>query len=490
MEKIKAAAVGVDTPLGREFCESLKDNEKVELTGAVFCDASDVGDRFFPEYQGTTDLGLFHGTIKAPENVRVHIGSSADNKTLTYAEPGIIAEAVDTNGAYKVYGTAVAKKIPLLYSSFFGTWSQHPTLLESLRGYNNLFALDSRIQALDILVGFGCEKVDIVSFGGYLRNLAAKNMAALRAKSAGSLLPSDITLESGIAASFMFQELFEIFAWRLLTENEKTPVGVLIGDPSTVLAIGEKDGKKWCVRSNGNLSLRLISGEKIQPEEYDGDELAAADKKDYPLFFFGTELESKFGVRAALTLTSAFEKGMSLFRQGDLRLGDLETAVRRASSNVSRGVKLPERDEDLYQIRALAEAEFVTIATKLVNAAKNGETSLTIHKSKKANIERKKKEEIQAKEHAEHKKATRWKNDPDKKELWEKHEKVRADKKRSAAAKAKKEARRDKVRKSQGAFPVILVDDEKKDREKRLSSRTEAKKNGQPHKAYPKKKKA
>lgn len=187
------------------------------------------------------------------------------------------------------------------------------------------------------------------------------------------------------------------------------------------------------------------------------------DKNRYPLLSYLFKNYKIYQEKLNISLNASNEIGIGQFLKNKISYGDLETMIRRVTSDA---IKQKTETNNIVQIAYIDEYSkdlAKSIIEKTINIKESGLNKKTLKKNQKKKDKENKVDISKKKDEIRRKKMSRWRNDPTKKELLEKHKKIKE-------KKLKKEERninKTSVKVSnvkENEFPVFINDVDSKHR--------------------------
>lgn len=447
--------LGVDEPLGQRSLREVLSAGQDRVVGVGVSSPSSLTAELFKSLPDLRIVSLRDGTFdQAPTGVSVYIGSGSEARMVESLKPQKVLLCTYGIDSYKVYASLVKTQSTILLGDVDSTLvgNVNPGELAGIEylspAIRQGLELVKKAAATDriILVYRADENVE---------KTPAEKLFALTGK---TLSQAGEDTRGAIESALMIRAFFDLAILARVTGKAIDTFGAMIGDPEKTPAVISRDGAFIDAEGNPVTGLTALSYEL------------------YPMFYFLTKISSKFKVRGDIAICGASEVAIKACAEDKIDLSSTETVIRQVASAVAHNLKTPTDEIQAQIVFDTAVKAAKSLVDRVVNAREHGTTLVQVRKSKKLNAEREEKVVETKEEHKEHKKATRWKNDPDKKELWAEHVRVRqARQKREAENEKRSKVRMQQVEKAKadrGDFPVEIVADEKKDRDQHNRERT------------------
>lgn len=500
----KIILLGATGSIGSQALLLLKDNKDYELVGIS---ANSNGEKLIEiakEFPSVRYIAIATPS-KAKEiedalpAVKVLSGESANIKIVDEADPEVVLNSILGFCGFLPSLHALNKDKILLLANKETLVVGGAFIQEALKkGKGELYPIDSEHVALakclaDVPPGKTIKKLFITASGGALRDYPPKDIG----KAPVSAVLKHPTWHMGakitVDSATMVNKAYEVIEASMLFNRPLKDIKAVIQRESLIHAGVELDDGTTIVEYSPNTMLipikyALSRGTEKRHQITEDDEkiiktlkYEEIDKNRYPMFYFIIELVGKFPSRAPIIINAVDEVVVHAYLNNDIRLGDLETILRKVSSRLAHETKNPSSLKDVLVLDETSRNE----ATKMVHifstALKNGNNPSDVVAKPLRDANRKHDEDLLSKEEkAREKKASRWKNDPTKKALLREHQKQ---KKATSGYPKKKRKEKDFLKKPQsfGAFMEQKDEGRHNTRGERRSS-YERKKKGFPSK--------
>lgn len=180
------------------------------------------------------------------------------------------------------------------------------------------------------------------------------------------------------------------------------------------------------------------------------------DKNRYPLLPYLFKNYKRYGDKLNISLNASNEIGIGQFLKNSISFGDLETLVRRVTSEVNKNRENPSNLKETEMLYDYSKDLAKSLSEKSINIKESGLNKKTLKRNQKRKDKSKKVEENKKRDEMRRKKMSRWRNDPNKKELLEEHNKKRIKKKKEIESKEKSSLKVSSVKENE--FPVFIND--------------------------------
>lgn len=491
MSKKRVAVLGATGAMGTKVLNALKGNEDYEVVAvSLYAQADKVKAlaEAFPTIKWVAVIST--DNVKGlSDDIALYTGEESNGEIVRDSKADIVVNAIwgmvgltPTLDALKAGKTVwLANKASLI--------AGRTLVAEALKTPNaKLVPLDDANSILPGLLAQADEakavsKIDVVTDGGSLRDYPLDKIAVAPNAAIVKTKDEDDGRRSACNAALMTGAYFDCVTASILLNRPLADFSVKTETTGKVKAVLQyEDNTYLWGMAPATPFAQAISDAPVAVKVPD-DSLTVADYDTdrYPLVSYLFASAAKFGLRSDIAALAADEVAINKFLTGKIRFGDMETVIRRTVSDTVRSIKEPKTADDIQHVYALARKNAQDISDSIANAIANGITLKAAHKAKKNSDRAEAAKEESLEERAKRKKASRWKNDPSKKKLWEEHEKKRAIKAK-AEAKSSARTRAPKVEienvpaseSKEGAFPVVLVNEDAEHRMDRNAHRGES----------------
>lgn len=461
---VDTVILGADEPVGREYLKGLIASGKRAVTGITVSSPKALTPELLSSLPHLKAIGLRKGTFdSAPEGVSVILGESCEMKLVEKLHPTECALCVFGIRSARIYSQLAKTRSAILLGDT-ATVLLDEVDPEDLAGVRSL---DLRMKIARLLAPW-CEKGDVIELvykpDEQVLNTPPQKLFSLTGKE----LAKDGLEPTGRAEEALFIRGFlDILSASKLSGLPIDRFAAVTGNPDIHPAIMRK--------ADGSLVTVDHQNQVVPVEEELVGSYAAPDSERYPLLDFLKGQVSRFGRRAELAILASSEAALSATAEGRIDLSSVETIVRKAVSTCCRNTKTPASEKEAQLVFSSVYEDASQQAEKAFNARKNNNTSADARRSRQLNRKKALRDRAAEVERQERKRASRWRNDPEKSELWNEHVKRKETRKRLE----RENERREKARIENGrkkaaqtpSFPVAIVDDERADRERHLRER-------------------
>lgn len=457
----KIVLLGATGSIGTQALSLLKGDDEYELVGIS---ANKNVDRVLEILAEFPSVGFVAMAIpskaKAIKEVRPDIevfsGDAANINIIDEADPDVVLNSIlGFSGFLPSLHTLRKNKILLLANKETMVVGGKFINEELSKGNGKVYPIDSEHVALAKCLADSNEadvkELYITASGGALRDYPVNRISMAPVKAVLEhptwKMGAKITVDSAtmvnkayevIEASMLFNRpISDIKAY--IERNSLIHGGVVLNDgtkiyeysPNTMLIPIEYALSLGTIKRHVPTTEELSDIEKIQFEPIDNNR--------YPMFAFILDFVKRYPERASIIVNAVDEVVVNAYLEQKIRLGDLETILRKVSSSLTRDEKNPKELRDVIELDMKARKEAEHMVDVFANALANGNNpSLTISKPVRDASKKHSKEVLDKEERRKEKKASRWKNDPTKKTMLEEHKKLKAKKKKAEKSNEKK----------------------------------------------------
>ena len=460
--------LGVDEPAGRAWLEDCLKEPKKHIVGISFYSPETIDENLIKSLKDLKAIAVLKGTYdNAPEGVSVFIGPDGPAKMSKRLESQETALCIYGKDSYRVFQELSKDTATILLG-------ESDTVLV---GNLDVTAKNGRqMLSRGILEGIELAKLaeekDEIEIFYTDDQIVSKSKVSELFKKTGKDLSEPGIDPRGTLESVLFLRAYSDLA--ILSRLTRLPISTFHAaiDPEMRYSalLKKPDGSLFCISrdEDGNIVPELHPVEESL-------ELKAPSYELYPMFHFLVKLSGKFGWRGDIAIRAASEAAITVCAEGRIDLSSAETVIRQVASSACRSLKTPKSSSEAWEQFDAVYKEALSLSDRIANAREHGNTASDVKKSKELNRARDRKNKESEKVRLEKKKASRWKNDPEKKELWEEHQRVKEIRNKRKAENERRASRRvhqtENARKDRNIFPVVVVDDERRDREEHLKRR-------------------
>ena len=451
--------LGLDEPGGREFLHACqRRNDRVVGIG-VTSPAALVDDllKELPDLRG---LALRSGSYnEAREGVSVYLGKGGTNRLIEALHPDTVADFLYGHEGAKAYEDLVKADVSIA----LGT--PEPILVDGvdpdeLAGVE--LAQERLVEAIELAKSAPKDAAIALIYRPDTRfeNISAKKLFKMKGS---QLAQAGLSPRGAIEAALMVDAYTDLAVCARLSQRPITDFKAMFGRVETAQAALLVDNQPQVRNPEG----ALVAAEDLS--------LVEASDERYPMLNHLVDISTRFGYRGDVINLAVIQAAVTACAEDCIDLSTAESTIRQLTSSYCRQYKAPKDEEEARQLfnevshRALEAVEMVA------KAIANGNYTDAVKRSKQLNRIQTAATRESEQARRERKKASRWKNDPAKKELWNEHEherQVRAKRKQENERRASRRmAAVKRAEETTDRFPVVIVDDERADRAERLKRR-------------------
>ena len=461
---VDCVILGADEPVGQKFLRELLESGKRSITGISVSSPAVLTAELLASLPDLKAIGLRKGTFnKAPQGVTVLLGNNCEMKLVDRLHPTEVALCTWGIRSSKIYQELAKTRSAILLGDT-ATVLLDEIDPEELAGVRSL---DLRMKIARILAS-SCEEGDTIQLVYEPDEKVLKTPAQTLYRMTGKELAKEGLEPSGRAEEALsIRPLLDVAMASKLSDLPIDRFTAITGDPSIHPAIIR--------RADGSLVTIDHQNQVVPVEPEFLVSYEPLDEKRYPLFSFLKNQISRFGRLAELAILASSEASLQATGEGKIDLSSVETIIRRSVSTATRNLHAPRTPKEESYIFDLVYEDSSIQVERLFNARKNHNSNEDIRRSRQLNRRKVLSDRAKAIEKAARKKASRWRNNPEKQELWNEHLKARA--KRERLAKENEKRQRERLERGRRAnasthsFPVTIVADEREDRERHLRER-------------------
>lgn len=482
----KIVLLGATGSIGTQALSLLKEDKNYELVGISANQNSAKLIEIAKEFPSIKFIAIATPS-KAEEikttlpEVKVLSGESANISIIDEADPDVVLNSILGFAGFLPSLHALKKNKILLLANKETLVVGGKFINEALKnGTGKIYPIDSEHVALakclaDVPDGKTVKELFITASGGALRDYPEKQIGVAPIKAVLNHPTWHMGAKITVDSATMVNKAYEVIEASMLFNRPLKDIkaviqreslihgGVVLNDDTKLF---EYSPNTMLIPIKYALSLGTEKRHQLTAEDEEAVKklkFEDIDKNRYPMFFFIIELVGKYPDRAPIIINAVDEIVVNAYLNGLIRLGDLETILRKVSSRLTHETSNPSELKDVLNLDEKARDEATKMIKIFANALKNGNNPSDVVAKPIRDANKKHEDNVLSEEEkAKKKKASRWKNDPSKKALLKEHQKEKKAK-TGYPKKEKKEERSSFHKKPQSFGEYMDHKDEKKD---------------------------